>query len=161
MKAKLKSLFKLKHLSIGALFFLSFGLGFLRASYVLNFSDPAKPFFIERTDLTSGGIVHQMDIHTRWFSLLFYSFLFILITSCISYLLYKKKKHVMVAICIYATMIMFALIFSVLGYFQNIQVALSIANKIKNLIQEPFLCFLIIAYCLYDGKWEKIQTNRT
>lgn len=146
MKIKHDSI-KFKFLIITCLILLLFCLGYLRTSFIVNFTDPNYSFLISRNELSTDN---AFDSPVRWISLLFFTTLFISITSLIVYLLYHKKKHLLISLFFYGIMILLAFMFTMIGISFKINAGLEIGNRLKNLLQEPFLTFFIIAYCIYD-----------
>lgn len=155
IKTKLSN-FPLRYLLGILILALTFIGGYLRIEFIINLSNPNFPFLIERDHfliIDSSNQDYEIAKDPRLSSIIIYTIFFTIMTLASVWVLFKRKKYVYIAVVIYSTAILFTIcFFTVTLIFPKSELALDITNKFKNTIQEPFLDFLIIAYCFFESK---------
>ncbi|MBX9853842.1 MAG: hypothetical protein K2X86_19015 [Cytophagaceae bacterium] len=149
-----------RYFFIALLIIFNLFIGFIRSSFVFNFEDNNLPWLIKRSVLKNNtGSISENISDIKWISLSVYSTIFIISTALIVYLLFLNRRYVLVTFKVYGLLIGTTLVFYLLAYCGDFNFATTIANKFKNLIQEPLVAFLIIAYCFYEVKTGNNKPN--
>lgn len=140
---------------IGLSLILIFNLvnGYIRYAYVINFTDESKPYIYSRKDTKQYEYPTGMEkLKTsakkdpRWISVIYYCTVAILSTLLSIYLLFDKRKWVVLAALFYLFLILvcvFLLVFSIVS--KSYYIGYGLAQDIKNLIQTPFFSLFLIA----------------
>lgn len=144
----------LRYSALLLLVLLSFAAGYLRTGYIINLINNTYPVFLDRNSFdASAGVLSGRGLleDPRFFSVLVYILFLISATSGSVYLLFLNLKYVRICLVIYGAAIAVNLLFFVVSVADpSSSIASGMANKMKNIIQEPFLGFLIAGYCFYE-----------
>lgn len=150
----------LRWLLLVLLCLITFGLGLIRSSYVLNFIDPSLPFFLPRNTAEQLAyplsVTHLLDslIHDpRWLSTLFYLIYPALGTCFAVHLIFHKKNYVQLTLLFYATgfVLLTALVlYSIL--LKQYTEGYAIAQYFKKIYQEPYASLLLLGSFYWDTR---------
>lgn len=126
--------------------------GFVREKYIINFSDPQLPLFIERYEAADALPVKIFDqaqpqqTDPRWFTLPLYLLFYILLSACALFLIFQKKEVWIYVVSGYGALLLLSGVFLVLAKFlTGLSVPYTVAQHLKELMLSPFLTMFLIA----------------
>ena len=139
---------------------VTFGLGLIRSSYVLNFIEPSLPFLLPRNTaeqlaypLSLTNLLESLLHDPRWLSTLFYLIYPALGTCFAVHLIFRKKNHIQLTLLFYG--IGFLLLIGLVFYsilLQQYTQGYAIAQYFKKIYQEPYASLLLLGSFYWDMK---------
>ncbi len=146
---------------------ITFGLGLLRYSYVLNFIDSSLPFLLPRNTaeqlaypLRFANLAESLLHDPRWLSTLFYLIYPAAGTCFAVHLIFHKKNYVQLTLLFYATgfvLLMGLVLYSILMKEYNQGYAL--AQYFKKIFQEPYASLLLLGSFYWDKK-KRVESGK-
>lgn len=139
---------------------ITFGLGLIRSTYVLNFIEPALPFLLPRNTaeqlaypLNLTHLLESLGHDPRWLSTLFYLIYPALGTCFAVHLIFHKKNYIQLTLLFYGTGFLLLtgfVLYSVL--LQQYMQGYAIAQYFKKIYQEPYASLLLLGSFYWDTK---------
>lgn len=153
---KLKQYTAIRYALSAALLIVFFALGALRYSHVINVFLDDYPLLIERSELTKetlATIKAQNKMDPRWISGLLYSILFTAGALAIVYCSFLKKKYFRITFCVYVSLGFAGIVFLIFSRLMGFAGLFHLAEKIRDILHEPFLLiFLLAVFLLLEKK---------
>lgn len=139
---------------------VTFALGLVRSTYVLNFTDYSLPFLLPRNTaeqmaypLHFSNLLDSLLHDPRWLSALFY-LIYPAIGTCIAvYLIFNKKNYIQLTLLFYGTGLL--LLITLVLYsvsMQEYNQGYAIAQYFKKIYQEPYASLLLVGSFYWDTK---------
>jgi len=139
---------------------LTYSLGLIRYSYILNLIDSSLPLLLPRNygerstyplSLFDAWISFKTD--PRWTSSIIYLCYPALATITTVYLLFNKKSYVLLTLFFYGIGIIFLCTMVLISLvLKDYQLGYGMAQQVKKIYQEPYISLLLLGGFYWDHK---------
>ncbi|MBC7450979.1 MAG: hypothetical protein H7259_05785 [Cytophagales bacterium] len=138
----------------------TFGFGLIRYDYVLNFIDPALPFFLPRNTaeqvaypLSLSDLSNSLLHDPRWLSTFFYMIYPALGTCIAVYLIFQKKSYFQLTLLFYSTGIILLILMVLCSILlKEYTKGYALAQYFKKIYQEPYASLLLLGSFYWNEK---------